>query len=201
MEWFSDFYSTNISSALNMCQATHLALFQRGLIQVSHFVDERSESERVKRLVEGYIASKRQSWNLEWSLPIPRPGILWYFGLQNWNNFHVLACDFYCLFIHPVAHNTVWGHKWAITTCWLDMAIYSSTFWEARDHCQIRLLWCLRSIMCWQEHSWLTMSEFFKSYFNSVFDHYIRSVVPMFSKKSKWIVHFRWQLTALMNSV
>lgn len=130
MEWFSDFYSTNISSALNTCQATHLALFQRCLIQVSNFVDERSEFERVKRLVEGYRGSKRHSWNLEWSLPIPCPGILCAFGLQNRNNFHVLACDFYCFFIHPVAHNTVWGHKRAITNCWRAMAIYLSTFWE-----------------------------------------------------------------------
>lgn len=99
-----------------------------------------------------------------------------------------------------MAHNTAFGHKWAITNCWLDMAKSLSTFWEARDHCQIRLLCRLCGIMCQQEHSWLKMREFFKSYFSSVFDHYIRSVLPMFGKESKRTVHFLWQLTALMNS-
>lgn len=34
------------------------------------------------------------------------------------------------------------------------------------------------SIVCQEEHSWLKMTEFFKLYFNSVFYHYIRSVIP-----------------------
>lgn len=143
MEWFSNLYSTDISWVLNMCQATCLALFQQDLIQFSHSVDERSESERVKWLAQGYIASKGQSWDLEWSLQIPHLGMPCYFSLRNWNNFHILICDFYCLFIHPIAHSAVLEHKLAITNCWLDMAICLSTFWEARDHCKIRLLWRL----------------------------------------------------------
>jgi hypothetical protein len=52
---------------------------------------------------------------------------------------------------------------------------------------QIKLLCAYYSIMCWEEHYWLKMSNSFKLYFNSVFDHYVQSVVQGFGSKSKWL--------------
>lgn len=98
-------------------------------------------------------------------------------SLHNCNNFHALTCDFLLPFHSSYCIPYSVGHRWAITNCWLDMTIDLSTFWEARDRIRSNYLGAYYSIMCWQEHSWLKMSEFFKTHFNSVFDHYIRSAI------------------------
>ena len=107
-------------------------------------------------------------------------------GLHHWDPVRVFPRNLYCLFVHPTADNTVLSTIEESPTAdliWLYVCPHIGKQGTTSDQvtaAPFTAAYADRSPAGWR---WLNLS----SCILSVFDHRIRSVVSVFSNKSKWL--------------